>query len=69
MNEQFEIEVGEKLKVIQKRLGYSDQVLAKKAGISVNTLKAVFGSSHGTLHGNYVKVAGALGKKIYCVIE
>ena len=69
MGEEFELEVGEKLKVIQKRLGYSDQALARMAGISINTLKAVLDSSKDTKHGNYFKVAKALDKKIKLTLK
>lgn len=69
MGEEFETQIGEKLKVLQKRKGYSDIALARMAGISVNTLKAVFSSSAGTLHGNYMKVANALDSKIRYTID
>lgn len=69
MGEQFELEVGEKLKLLQQRKGYSDQALAKMSGLSVNTLKAVFASSKGTLHGNYTKVASALDVSIKFTVE
>lgn len=69
MGEQFELELGEKLKAVQRREGYSDVALERLTGLSKNTLNAVFSTSEKTLHGNYVKVAKALDKKIIQDLE
>jgi len=69
MGDQFELEIGEKLRLLQQRRGFSNEALARMSGISVNTLKQVLSDSDNTAHGNYKKVANALDKKIKVTVE
>ncbi len=69
MGDQFELEIGEKLRLLQQRRGFSNEALARMSGISVNTLKQVLNDRDNTAHGNYKKVANALDKKIKVTVE